>query len=142
MQWLSFGNFPSKNFPWILVSSLIPPKWVPFNDPWVYHTILCSLEGFLVSCQVGSYKKVTQPTVDGSEIRLTTWDVFETQWDIYHINSLAGFLPSTVLQKSVSQNLEKNQRASRPQHPTPPFRTLKKKVHSRKLTWIPKMMVW
>ena len=43
-------------------------------------------KGFLVSCQVGSYKKITQPTVDGSEIRLTTWDAFETL-------QIMGYLP-------------------------------------------------
>ena len=40
-------------------------------------------------------------TLDGSEIRLTTWHVWNPVYDgiftyIYHVNWLAGFLPSTV----------------------------------------------
>ena len=59
-------------------------------------------------------------TVDGSEIRLTTWDVKKNPVNnvINYLSTGAGFLPSTVLNQFLSkgnescgmiQNLEKHQ---------------------------------
>ena len=57
-------------------------------------------------------------TVDGSEIRLTTWDVKKTVNNMMnYLSTGAGFLPSTVLNQLLSkgnescgmiQNLEKH----------------------------------